>query len=168
MGIALCLTIIHRHNQLKHRISTKDGSTIYYCTNYEIYALHTSTRNCSLVKSLSWEPRCLDAAHGWICAATDRGKCVFIQIHHAPDGQPRSRASQHRAEVDDLLPLDLDPVSRSLAPQDIQHSRSADRGLPKYKVYNHSLGTELVNAVTIHKVQDIEKSTEDEIVVLLA
>lgn len=168
MRIALCLTILHRHNQLKHRISTRDGSTIYYCSSYEIYALHTNTRHCSLVKSLSWEPRCLDAAHGWICAATDRGKCVFIQIHHALDGQPRSRPPQHHAEVDDLLPLDLDPVSRSLAPQDIQHSRSTDRGSSKYKVYHHSLGTELVNSVTIHKIQGVGKKTEDEVIVLLA
>ena len=158
---------MQRHYQLKHRISTRDVGTIYYCSSHEIYALQIDSQKRELVKSLLWEPKCLDAAYGWICAAAEDGKCAFIHIANDYDGQSWSGPRQHRAEVDELLPLDLDPASRSLMTREPQYPMSISSRAAKYDLHNHVLGTDIVNSVTIHKMQSVRRGLEDEVVVIL-
>lgn len=119
------------------------------------------------MKSLSWEPKCLDAAYGWICAAALKGKCVFIQIGQDQVSQLWARPRQRRAEVDELLPLDLDPASRSFSSRDVQHLTSTDVRMTKYTSHHHVLGTDIVNSVTIHKMQSVGRGLEDDIVAIL-
>ena len=155
-----------RHNQLKHRISTKDSDVIYYCSSNEIFALHIKSQKRELVKSLHWAPNCLDAAHGWICAGgPEDGQCAFIHIAKDNAEASWSRSRMHSAEVDDLLPLDLDPESRSLGQH--QYYSSSSRGdVSQYIMFPYKLGKDIVNSVTVRKINSIRKGTEDEIVAI--
>lgn len=82
----------------------------------------------------------------------------------------RDRALQHHAEVDALLPLELDPESRLLA-HNFLHQRSqtfasaVSRG--KIEVQIHEVGGSIVNSVTIHRLRSDREGFEDEIVAVL-
>lgn len=147
-------------------MSIGESDTIYYCSGHEIYALHTKPQKRVLVKSLPWEPQCLDAAYGWICAGGGQGQCALIRIANDQDGQSRSGPRQRRAEVDEVLPLDLDPMSRSLITQELQHPVSSSLVAAKYDFYSHTLGKEIVNSVTIHKMQNQKRGLEEEVIVI--
>ena len=118
------------------------------------------------MKSLSWEPKCFDAAFDWICAGADNGQCAFIHVANDKGGQSWSGSRQHRAEVDELLPLDLDPTSRSLITREFQNQTPDNPNAAKHDLQYHTLGGEIVNSVTIHKMQSVKKGFEDEMVVI--
>ena len=118
------------------------------------------------MKSLSWEPKCFDAAYEWICAGAGDGQCAFIHIANEQDGQSWSGLRQRRAEVDELLPLDLDPTSRSLINREFQNPMSTNSNAAKYDLHYQTLGAEIVNSVTIHKMRSVKRGLEDEVVVI--
>lgn len=85
----------------------------------------------------------------------------------------RDRAFHHHAEVDTLLPLELDPESPLLAPN-FPHQRSQtfpptssapSRG--KAEVQIHEVGGSIVNSVTVHRLRSDREGFEDEIVAVL-
>lgn len=156
-----------RHEQLKNFISTADPNIIYYASGFEIYALDVSTRRRRLIKSLPWQPLCLDAAHGWICVGGEEsGQCAFISIDtNAIDG---AAGQQSYAEVDDLLPLDLDPEYRHVR-QDYHRTPPWPRYplSPKYDVQHHELGSERVNSIKIHPLRSSHKNRGNEIVAVI-
>ncbi len=93
------------------------------------------------------------------------GQCAFISIDQDwTDGIP----IRYHAEVDDLLPLDLDPEYR-LANQDFRRTPQWPRypGGPKYVVHYHELGGERVNSVKIHVLRSSQKALEDETVAVM-
>ena len=156
-----------RQNQLKNYISTADPNVIYYASTYEVYSLNVSSRKRTLIKSLPWKPFCLDAAHGWICVGGDEnGQCAFISID---ENAPGENTSQPQLEVDDLLPIDLDPEYRH-----IRHDpRRAPRwpgfcSGPIYELQYHDLGAERVNSVKIHLLADTDKGSGNEVVVVIS
>lgn len=154
-----------RHHQLKHRISTRTSDVIYYCSSHEIFALHLKTRKRELVKSLSWAPQCLDASHGWICAGGDKkGQCAFIRV--AGDQASRGASSRTRAEVDELLPLNLNPNSRALASQELNWADFSTSLAQRYVLHYYELGSHIVNSVTIHKIRSEKKGLEDDVIVM--
>lgn len=127
-----------------------------------------------MIASLPWKPQCLDAGHGWICVGgSDHGRCAFVNTHEESSKGSRDRAFQHHAEVDALLPLELDPESRLLA-HNFLHQRSqtfasaasaASRG--KVEVQIHEVGGSIVNSVTIHRLRSDRQGFEDETVAVL-
>ena len=166
-----------RHHQLKNFISTAKQDIIYYASQNEIYALHISTRKRELVASLPWKPQCLDAACGWIgVGGSDSGRCAFVNTNQESSSGSRDRAFQHHADVDALLPLELDPESRLLAHNFLQQrsqtfasaalaTSAASRG--KVEVQIHEVGGSIVNSVTIHRLCSDREEFEDEIVAVL-
>ena len=155
-----------RHHQLKNYISTQYSNLIYYASAFDIYALNVVSRKRTLVKSLPWKPYCLDAAYGWICVGGNKnGQCAFLSIHGS--GTPGTQLPSH-AEVDDLLPLDLDPEYRnvrhddhhSVPPPRHQHEQS-------YKLHYHDIGTDRVNSVKIHMLPTSNSDINSEIVVVV-
>ena len=157
-----------RHNQLKNFISTKDQNVIYYASDYEVFSLNVATRKRTLIKSLPFQPFCLDAGYGWICAGGDKhGQCAFISIDEPGNGET---ALRHHAEVDDLLPLDLDAESRRSL-HDLRRTTQWGRYLsgtsPKYELQTHELGGTIVNSVRVHLICSEEKGFKDEVVVVI-
>lgn len=162
--------MIYRHNQLKNFISTKDPNIIYYASDHEIYALHVSTRRRKLIKSLPWQPVCLDAGYGWICVGgRDNGRCAFIDINEGSDGA--TTALRQHAEVDELLPLDLDPeYRRNFSDPNVllQWARSSHGQGSSFELQTHELGADIVNSITIHLLRSEINGLEDEVVAVLA
>ncbi|KAI4176737.1 MAG: hypothetical protein LQ343_000830 [Gyalolechia ehrenbergii] len=157
------------HHQLKNFISTTDHDIIYYASEHDIYALHLSTRKRESIASLPWKPQCLDARHGWICVGgQSNGRCAFVSINGKESIGGRGSFSRHEAEVDALLPLDLDPESRMLAHSYFQRLRaSSPSSQSKPEVQIHELGGSIMNSVVIHRLQSDQKDQDDEIVCVM-
>ena len=158
---------MHRHPQLKNFISTKDPNFIYYASDHEIYGLHVSTRKRKLIKSLPWRPVCLDAGYGWIgVGGQDNGRCAFISINEG-SGQPTAAFSQH-AEVDELLPLDLDPeYRRNFSDPSVLLQWTRPFRRDSYELQIHEMGSDIVNSITLHPLRSEKNRQEDEVVALL-
>lgn len=163
----------HRHDQLKNFISTVEEDIIYYASEHDIYALHLSTRKRESIASLPWKPQCLDARYGWICVGGPaNGHCAFICIGGKESSSGRGNAFRHEAEVDALLPLDLDPDSRMLAHSYFQRLRSTSspsRSKPEVQI--HELGpntmNSIMNSVSIHRLQSGQSGQYEEIVCVM-
>ena len=153
------------HHQLKNYLSTRCGEYIYYAANCEVYALHALSNRRHLVKALGWKPYCLDAAHGWIgVGGKDKGQCAFLQIHKYVS-DPALPPYQH-AEVDDLLPLNLDPDNRAILDQPPSTTRSTPRP-PNYEFHPQQIGEDIVNSVVIHRLVGGREGLVDETVAIL-
>lgn len=160
----------HRHHQLKNFISVTDQNILYYASEHEIFALHLSTRKRELIASLPWKPQCLDAGQGWICVGgSENGRCAFICLFEENANDNADRALYRHAEVDALLPLDLDPESRILAHDFLQHSQTlatpARRRKPEIQF--HEVGDSIVNSVTIHRQRSDQNGFTDDVVAVL-
>ncbi len=111
---------------------------------------------------------CLDAGYGWICIGGPKsGQCAFISVKEGGDGP--TQALRQDAEVDELLPLNLDPeYSRAFNDPSaiLQWSRPA-RG-SSYDLHIHELGADIVNSITIHLLRSEKSGLEDEVVAVLA
>ncbi len=161
--------IANRHYQLKNYINTRDPSVIYYASEYEVFALNVTTQKRTLVKSLPFQPLCLDAGYGWICVGGEKhGQCAFISIDEPEIGET---ALGRHSEVDDLLPLDLDPESRRPLHE---FRRTTPRwalypgeNFAKYELQAHELGGTRVNSVTIYLMRSEQKGFKDEVVVVM-
>lgn len=157
-----------QHHQLKNHISTRNGDCLYYASHFEIFALHLPTNQRRLVQLLKFRPCCLDAAHNWICVGgKQKGQCAFIEIKR-PANHSSSRSSYaHPAEVDDLLPLDLDPDSRAL----IHHGSSTPPSSPwrhsRYILHEFNLGGDIMNSVAVQLLPGGRQGLEDETVAVL-
>lgn len=115
---------------------------------------------------MPWKPFCLDAAHGWICVGGDEnGQCAFISID---ESGARRTSFQSHAEVDDLLPLDLDPEYRHHR-HDFRRTPQWSRYpmVPKYELQHHELGGARVNSVKIHLLRSMHKGLEDDVVAVM-
>lgn len=159
-----------RHHQLKNFISTTEQNIIYYASEHEIYALHLSSRKRELITSLPWKPQCLDAGQGWICVGgPENGRCAFIYLGEEEANDSGDRPLNRHAEVDALLPIDLDPESRILAHSSLQRSQSfatpASPRKPESEI--HEVGDSIVNSVTIHRLRSAQEGFDDEVVAVL-
>ena len=115
---------------------------------------------------MPWKPCCLDAAHGWICVGGDEnGQCAFISID---DKSTNGRSHQAQGEVDDLLPLDLDP-EYPYARHDLRRSPQWPQypSGSKYELQCHELGGERVNSVKIHLLSNTKSGVKIEILVVM-
>ncbi|KAL8841820.1 MAG: hypothetical protein Q9176_003007 [Flavoplaca citrina] len=161
------------HHQLKNFISTADHDIIYYACENDIYALHLSTCKREAIASLPWKIQCLDARYGWICVGgPDKGRCAFVCIDRNVTGSSHDRYSTREAEVDALLPLDLDPDSRTLAQsyfRRLRASSSPSRGKPEVQIHELAASTanSITNSVAIHRLRTGQKGRDDEIVCVM-
>lgn len=96
------------------------------------------------------------------------GRCAFVSINGKESIGGRGSFSRHEAEVDALLPLDLDPESRMLAHSYFQRLRaSSPSSQSKPEVQIHELGGSIMNSVVIHRLQSDQKDQDDEIVCVM-
>lgn len=115
-----------------------------------------------MIKTLPWEPKCLDAGYGWICAGAAEGQCALIRI---ADEHSRSELQQHAAAVDEQLPLDLEPTTRSYTRPDLRNQRPRSKDDDPGASF-HTWGKDLVNSLAIHRMKSGKKGCEDETVII--
>ncbi|KAI9678268.1 MAG: hypothetical protein M1817_006213 [Caeruleum heppii] len=142
-----------RHWQLRSLISAAAPDKVYYACDSDVYCLHTTSRKRELVVSLTFEPRCLAAGYGWLCAGgVDQGQFAAVKLD-AQQGPRHERAPRWRAEIDSSMLLDLESHLRqhqprlSLDPETI--FPGSRRRSPQ--VYVHELGDDIVNSVSVHQ-----------------
>ena len=154
------------HQQLRHYISTVDANTLYFISNNEVHAVDIPTRQRERIASVPFVPTCLGAGHGWLCiGGYNKGQCAFINLRDAPPFG-HAAVSASNAEVDELLPLDLDPHSRLLA----QDQLRSDRHIPKRraKIITKEIGQLIVNAIMVYKFNNKSVGLKDETVAILS
>lgn len=162
--------ICGRHRELRNFISTSDPDLIYYASEYNIYALNLAVRKRKLIATLPWLPQCLAAGYGWICVGgPDKGLCAFIDISEEGSLGSDERAARRHAEVDALLPLDLDVDSRLNAHDYLSRLQDPpESGQPRQpEIRLHGLGGSIVNSVTIFRLCSGKKGLQDETVAVL-
>ena len=101
--------------------------------------------------------------------AIEKGKCAFIDVRESGHGEHTNSAGAETG-VDALLPLDLDPDSRLIAQDNLYRRLSLPPWTPRSrpKVYNHELGGEIVNSITITLLRSGKQGLQDETVALVA
>ncbi|KAI4229203.1 MAG: hypothetical protein L6R36_001052 [Xanthoria steineri] len=161
------------HPQLKNFISTADHDIIYYACENDIYALHLSAGKREAIATLPWKIQCLDARYGWICVGgPDKGRCAFICIGRQESSSSRSSFSAHGADVDALLPLELDLESRTSNQSYSRRPRASSPPRPsKPEIQIHELAAStqnsITNSVAIHRLRTDQKSQDDDIVCVI-
>ncbi|KAH9828341.1 protein of unknown function DUF2415, partial [Teratosphaeria destructans] len=135
------------HWQLRHYISTPEPDSLYYASEHDVYCLNTATKKRKHVATLPFSARCTASGYGWVCVGGEEdGHFAAIKL----DG----RAQQ---DVDGRL-----PVSEGLRGHG--SSGGGARRAPEVRV--ERIGEEIVNSISIHRVQDEEAHLDDIVAVL--
>jgi hypothetical protein len=135
------------HWQLRHYIANPEPNLLYFACDRKILCLNTKTQKAALVTTLPFSVRCFAAGHGFVCAGggdpsgPEAGEFAIVKLNPS-----------WAAEVDALLPLNLG--SNSGAYKEIT---------PDIK----SIGKDIVNSVTIHKLKDLDPLVEDDVVAVI-
>ncbi|MCJ1443923.1 MAG: hypothetical protein MMC23_004423 [Stictis urceolatum] len=144
-----------QHHQLRHYISIAEGGIIYYISGCDVWALHTQLRRRERIASLTFQPYCLGvgdgAGFGWLCVGGLNGRCAFIDISEARPFSSGSNPAPAGGAVDGLLPLNLNPQ-----PRDPSEAEEAPAHRPAWvyaKVHTHEMVGEIVNSITMHKME---------------
>ncbi|EMC93520.1 hypothetical protein BAUCODRAFT_37206 [Baudoinia panamericana UAMH 10762] len=134
------------HWQLRHYISSPEPELLYYASANDIYCLNTNTKKRKHIATLPFEARCTASGYGYVCVGgEDDGHFAAIKL----DG---SRAGA--MEVDTALPVE--PWR--------QVGNGAGRRAASVKV--ERIGEEIVNSISIHRIQDEEAHLDDIVAVL--
>ncbi|KAK5119547.1 hypothetical protein LTR85_007375 [Meristemomyces frigidus] len=134
------------HWQLRHYISTPEQDLLYYASGHDIYCLNTASKKRKHIATLPFEARCTASGYGWVCVGgEDEGHFAAIKL----DGSgPRTM------DVDSALPIDHWGQSGS----------GAGRRAASVKV--ERIGEEIVNSISIHRIQDEDAHLDDIVAVL--
>jgi hypothetical protein len=123
---------------------------LYYASGHDVYCLFTSTKKRRHIATLPFEARCTASGYGWVCVGgEDEGHFAAIKL----DGGPRSN------EVDERLDIGGAWASGS----SLGGSSTARRGAT---VKVERIGEEIVNSISIHRIQDEEAHLDDIVAVL--
>ena len=150
VGLLLIRIFASRHWQLRHYISTPEPDRLYYASGHDVYCLFTSTRKRRHIATLPFEARCTASGYGWVCVGgEDEGHFAAIKL----DGGPRTN------EVDERL-----DVGGAWASGSSLGGSSASRRGATVKV--ERIGEEIVNSISIHRIQDEDAHLDDIVAVL--
>lgn len=138
------------HWQLRHYISHPEPDILYYASGHDVYALNTSTKKRKLLVTLPFEARCTAGGYGWVCVGgEDEGHFAAIKV----DG------SGVRGEVDSSL----QGLERRWS---AGGSGSGDAARRAASVTIERIGDEIVNSISIHRIQDEDAHLDDIVAVL--
>ncbi|PNS21726.1 hypothetical protein CAC42_1580 [Sphaceloma murrayae] len=130
------------HWQLRHYISHPDPDVLYYASGSDIYYLNTATKKRKHIATLPFDARCTSAGFGYLCIGGENdGHFAVVKLEE-------SRA----ADVDAAIPFDYWQSHRG-AP------RAAD-------IKVETVGTDIVNSVSVHQIHDDEAHLHDVVAVL--
>ncbi|TPX15091.1 uncharacterized protein E0L32_004921 [Thyridium curvatum] len=132
------------HWQLRSLIGVSKRDHVYFPTgkdSQDIRKLNTATREAETIKHLTFSPRCLVAANGWVCCGGEHGEFSAIRL----DDGGESQELRLDFDPDERLPLDLD----SPAPSDAIFSLLSRTSRRRYDVKSKKFGKERVNCITL-------------------
>lgn len=152
IGPLLIVLSRDRHWQLRHYISNPEPDRLYYASGHDVYCLFTSTRKRRHIATLPFEARCTSSGYGWVCVGgEDDGHFAAIKV----DGSgPRT------SEVDERLDIGGAWTSGTSTSGS---NNTARRGA---NVKVERIGEEIVNSISIHRIQDEEAHLDDIVAVL--
>lgn len=106
--------------------------------------LNTSTHECETIKLLTFAPRCLVAANGWLCCGSENGD--FVAIHLEDDGDGHNPNAPLNLDPDARLPINIDSSrEESLYSLITQATRSNKSLIAK----SMKLANDRVNCITL-------------------
>ncbi|KAF8445437.1 WD40-repeat-containing domain protein [Kalaharituber pfeilii] len=118
-----------KHWQLRSLLCAPESNVLYYPTGSNIFSLNTETRRRELVASLPFNPRCLGAKFGWVCAGGGNDG-HFASIRVGDHGKARAN------NEDESVVMEMDPE---------------DEPPHKPEVKVSELGGSIVNSITLHR-----------------
>jgi len=129
------------HWQLRHYISHPENDVLYYASGQDIFYLNTTTKKRKHITTLPFEARCTASGFGYVCVGgEEEGHFAIIKLE--------GRTS----DVDAPLPLDY------------RHGQRSTPQAASVKV--ERIGEEIVNSISIHRIQDEEAHLYDVVAVL--
>ncbi|KAK5163282.1 uncharacterized protein LTR77_010868 [Saxophila tyrrhenica] len=138
------------HWQLRHYISTPEPDLLYFASGHDIFCLNTSTKKRKHIASIPFEARCTASGFGYVCiGGEERGHFAAIKL----DGS----AGRGSMDVDTALPLDSWRQAQ-------QHTHDGGRRAASVNVQR--IGEDIVNSISIHRIQDEEAHLDDIVAVL--
>ncbi|KAK1821031.1 hypothetical protein LTR12_004585 [Friedmanniomyces endolithicus] len=136
------------HWQLRHYISTPEPDLLYYASAHDVYCLNTASKKRKHVATLPFEARCTASGYGWVCVGgEDEGHFAAIKL----DGHGA------RSTQDEEGTSPGEPWRQGTA-------RTTGRTAASVKV--ERIGEEIVNSISIHRIQDEEAHLDDIVAVL--
>ena len=111
----------------------------------------------------------MGVGYGWICVGGhNKGDCAFVDTRDSWPFSPEP-VRPGNAEVDTLLPLDLDPHYRVLAERYLDHGVGEDQqAWRRPTIHTKEIGKEIINAITLHKLESERKTLHDEVVAVIS
>ncbi|KAI1334833.1 hypothetical protein F5Y15DRAFT_409423 [Xylariaceae sp. FL0016] len=146
-------TVSPIHWQLRSLISAERQDVVYFpagINNTHITRLNTTTRECEIIKVISFHPRCLVAKAGWICCGGESGE--FAVIRDAGQSNPSDDAlsSDFRSTLSSPESSNMAEASMSQLQRDMLSIVERINGSNKtWSASNHKFGTDRVNCITI-------------------
>ncbi|KAK0325808.1 hypothetical protein LTR82_003346 [Friedmanniomyces endolithicus] len=138
------------HWQLRHYISTPEPDLLYYASAHDIYCLNTASKKRKHVATLPFEARCTASGYGWVCVGgEDEGHFAAIKL----DGHG-ARSTQDEEGTSPGEPWRQQSTA----------ARTSGRTAASVKV--ERIGEEIVNSISIHRIQDEEAHLDDIVAVL--
>lgn len=140
------------HWQLRHYISTPEPDLLFYASGHDIYCLNTASKKRKHIATLPFEARCTASGYGYVCVGgEDDGHFAAIKL----DGSgPRT------LDVDSALPIE------SQAWRSTEGHAAAAVGRRAASVKVERIGEEIVNSISIHRIQDEDAHLDDIVAVL--
>lgn len=147
------------HRQLKHFVSAPTPNLLYYVNDREVFELNVATNEQRLIANIRFQARCLAAGCGWVCiGGENNGDFAAIDLHR--DDRP--------SDVDSRLPLDLGlSNATSSALERLLASANDLHRLPEVK-QDKKVGNDIVNGITIHRMQDHNEHDKEEVFAVLS
>jgi WD40 repeat protein len=144
-----------RHWQLRHYISTPETDLLYYASGNDIYCLNTATKKRKRLATLPFEARCTASGFGYVCVGGEQnGHFACIKL----DGTGHRSST---GEVDSALPIPhaWQRQQSSNGAENVSFRRATD-------VKVETIGEEIVNSISVHRIQNEEAHLDDIVAVL--
>ncbi|TKA31421.1 hypothetical protein B0A50_02267 [Salinomyces thailandicus] len=147
------------HWQLRHFISSPEHDLLFYASGHDIYCLNTATKKRKHIATLPFEARCTASGYGYVCVGgEDDGHFATIKLEGS---------GARSVDVDEALPIDdrwRRTQSQQRRDQQSEIGDGMDRRAASVKV--ERIGEEIVNSISIHRIQDEDAHLDDIVAVL--
>ena len=133
--------IENAHAQLRHLASSPAPNIIYHVNNKELYMINTANRTKTHVAHLPFEPRCITTGHGYFLAGDEKGCMAYSQIPHSEHPLEHLQLAEHDATSFPGATAVMNPTM-------------------------YQIGTDIVNSISIHKIERSREEFTDQIVAI--
>jgi hypothetical protein len=134
---------------LRSLISSPEQGIVYYPVGSDLYVLNTRTNEKEIVTTVQFTPRCLAVAKGWLCCGGDLGQFAVVNLKDVKTTPEFSLNLNLDADPDARLPLELDPIRRSITRDTASYLRRPRNNRYPLVADEKKIGTELVNCTTL-------------------